>query len=143
MRLSRLHARIRVAGLFVLAGVGSALLAAAPGANAAPGGTATTPAYSLANVGSFGGEPSITANRRGELYDTTPSGGTLLYKSTDRGTTWTKATTADPSSGDDCIATDQSGALYLCNLAGSQSAGPLQTDVWKSVNDASSWMYGN
>jgi hypothetical protein len=123
--------------LLVLAGVGGALLGGAASASA------NSPAYTLANVGPFGGEPSITANRHGELYDTTPSGGTLLYRSTDRGTTWTKAATADPSSGDDCIATDQSGALYLCNLAGSQSAGPLQTDVWKSVNDGNSWTYGN
>jgi hypothetical protein len=101
------------------------------------------PGYSLANVGAFGGEPSITANSLGELYDTTPSGGTILYKSTDRGSTWTEATTADASSGDDCVFTDQSDALYLCNLAGSQSTGPLQADVWKSLDDGKSWMYGN
>jgi hypothetical protein len=41
------------------------------------------------------------------------------------------------------VATDQSGAIYLCNLAGSQATGPLQTDVWKSVDDAKSWIYGN
>jgi hypothetical protein len=69
-------------------------------------------------VGAFGGEPSIAANRLGELYNTTPSGGTILYKSTDRGNTWTQATTADASSGDDCVFTDQSDALYLCNPRG-------------------------
>jgi hypothetical protein len=75
------------------------------------------PSYKLANVGAYGGEPTITANSKGELYDTTPSGGTILYKSTNHGSTWTQATTADPPSGDDCVFTDQSNALYECNLA--------------------------
>jgi len=101
------------------------------------------PAYSLANVGAYGGEPSIGVNTKGELYDTTPSGGTILYKSTTRGSSWTQATTADPSSGDDCVFTDQSNALYECNLAGSQSAGPLQADVWKSLDDGKTWIYGD
>ncbi len=39
--------------------------------------------------------------------------------------------------------TDQSNELYLCNLAGSQSSAPLQADVWKSLNDGQSWIYGN
>src|SRR5207248_5314706 len=95
------------------------------------------------NVGAFGGEPSIASNRHGELYDTTPSGGTILYNSTDKGSTWTKTTTADPNSGDDCVTTDQSGAIYESNLAGSPSTGPLQADVWKSVDDGHSWQYGN
>lgn len=106
-------------------------------------GLSPTPGYSLANVGAYGGEPSITSNTKGELYDTTPSGGTILYKSTDKGATWASATTADPSSGDDCVFTDQANSLYLCNLAGSQSTAPLQADVWKSTNDGSSWTYGN
>jgi len=107
------------------------------------GALASTPKYGLANVGAFGGEPTIASNLKGELYDTTPSGGTILYRSTNHGSTWTKATTADPSSGDDCITTDQSGALYECNLAGSQSTAPLQADVWKSVDDGKTWTYGN
>jgi hypothetical protein len=102
----------------------------------------TPPGYSLANVGAYGGEPTIASNNKGELYDTTPSGGTILYKSTDHGATWTQTTTADPSSGDDCVATDQADAVYECNLAGSQSVGPLQADVWKSTNDGASWTYG-
>jgi hypothetical protein len=128
---------LTVAGVFAFAAANAAL-----GVSAAAAATSPAPAYGLANVGPFGGEPSITSNGHGELYDTTPSGGTLLYKSTDHGVTWSRATTADPSSGDDCVATDQSGAIYLCNLAGSQSTGPLQTDVWKSVNDGKSWIYG-
>src|SRR2546421_10800634 len=101
------------------------------------------PSYSLTNVGAFGGEPTIAASGKGELYDTTPSGGTILYKSTDQGATWTQATTADPSSGDDCVFTDQSNSLYECNLAGSESTAPLQADVWKSLDDGQSWLYGN
>jgi len=102
-----------------------------------------TPGYGLVDVGAYGGEPTIAASTTGELYDTTPSGGTLLYKSTDQGATWTQATTADPSSGDDCVFTDQSNAVYECNLAGSESTAPLQADIWKSTDDGQSWMYGN
>ena len=133
--------RRQVSGLraaLACAAVGGALLAAASAASASP-----RPAYSLATVGAFGGEPSIAANSHGELYDTTPSGGTIMYRSTNGGTSWTQTATADPSSGDDCVFTDQSNALYLCNLAGSQSSAPLQADVWKSLNDGSSWIYGN
>jgi hypothetical protein len=119
------------------------LVIATVGTSAAAAKPSKPPAYNLANVGAFGGEPSITANGNGELYDTTPSGGTVLYKSTDQGSTWTQATTADAASGDDCVFTDQSNALYECNLAGSQSTGPLQADVWKSLDDGASWMYGN
>ena len=99
--------------------------------------------YSLATVGAYGGEPSITSSPTGILYDTTPSGGTILYRSTDHGARWTQATTADHSSGDDCVSTDQSGALYLCNLAGSRSQAPLQADVWKSLDGGHSWLYGD
>ena len=126
------------AGLLAFASVYAALGVAVASAKAAK-----APTYSLANVGAYGGEPSIAANSKGELYDTTPSGGTVLYKSTTHGASWTQATTADAASGDDCVFTDQSDALYLCNLAGSQSTGPLQADVWKSLNDGSSWIYGN
>src|SRR5437764_6425710 len=107
----------------------------------APLAAASAPTYRLANVGPYGGEPTITANKHGELYDTTPSGGTLLYKSTDHGATWTKTTTADTSSGDDCVFTDQADSVYECNLAGSQSKGPLQADIWKSTNDGKTWKY--
>src|SRR5204863_1339651 len=64
----------------------------------------SSPGYSLANVGPYGGEPSIVSDSVGQLYDTTPSGGTLTYTSTDRGKTWRPVTTADPNSGDDCLA---------------------------------------
>jgi len=102
----------------------------------------TAPRYRLATVGPYGGEPSIVSDSLGELYDTTPSGGTLFYRSADGGKTWSQATTADTASGDDCLATDQSNALYLCNLAGSQGVAPLQADVWKSVDQGTTWSHG-
>ena len=133
MKHTRVRALTAAAGLAAIAS-----LAVATGALGKP----AAPVYKLAGVGAFGGEPTIAANSKGELYDTTPSGGTLLYKSTTHGSTWTPATTADPSSGDDCVFTDQSNAVYECNLAGSQSTGPLQADVWKSIDDGKTWMYG-
>jgi hypothetical protein len=120
-----------------------AVSGAAPAARSPKPPAAKAPVYSLANVGAFGGEPTIAANTKGELYDTTPSGGTILYKSTNQGATWTQTTTADPASGDDCVFTDQTNAVYECNLAGSESTAPLQADVWKSTDDGQSWMYGN
>jgi hypothetical protein len=138
MRLVCLRALRVVPALLVFAAVYGVIAVASGEAR-----TTKAPVYSLATVGAYGGEPSIAASSTGELYDTTPSGGTILYKSTTHGSTWTQATTADPTSGDDCVATDQSNALYLCNLAGSQSTGPLQADVWKSLDDGTTWQYGN
>ena len=97
----------------------------------------------MVTVGPYGGEPSLVSDRNGHLYDTTPQGGTLTYRSTDRGLDWTKVTTADTASGDDCLATDQSSAVYLCNLAGSEGNAPLQADVWKTVNGGQSWTHGD
>jgi hypothetical protein len=142
--LARMLRRPHVAVASV-AFVSIAVLAVSSAAPAAgpPSRPGKTPAYTLANVGAYGGEPTIATNSAGELYDTTPSGGTILYKSLDQGATWTQATTADPSSGDDCVFTDQSNAVYECNLAGSESTAPLQADMWKSTDDGQSWMYGN
>src|SRR5881398_2374144 len=123
-------------------GFGLGLVAAASLGVQTGGLAASSPGYSLANVGTYGGEPSIVSDSVGQLYDTTPSGGTLTYTSTDRGKTWRPVTTADPNSGDDCLATDQSNAVYLCNLAGSEGVAPLQADVWKSVNGGASWTHG-
>ena len=103
---------------------------------------ATSPTYSIADVGAYGGEPSILSDRLGRLYDTTPSNGTITYTSTDHGASWQKVTTADPNSGDDCLATDQANAVYLCNLAGSEGVAPLQADVWKSVDHGTTWSHG-
>jgi hypothetical protein len=99
--------------------------------------------YSVANVGVYGGEPSVISDHLGQLYDSTPSGGTVTYTSTDRGSSWKQVRTADPVSGDDCLATDQANAVYLCNLAGSQGAAPLQADVWKSTDHGTTWSHGS
>jgi hypothetical protein len=117
-------------------------LAATASVGAVTARSPITPAYQVVNVGAYGGEPSIVSDTSGRLYDTTPSGGTITYRSTDRGATWQQTTTADPNSGDDCLATDQSNAVYLCNLAGSEGVAPLQADVWKSVNGGASWTHG-
>ena len=130
----------------MLAGAGiGCILAAGLGTSFGPGIAAlgaSPPAYSLANVGAYGGEPSIVSDRLGRLYDTTPSGGTLTYTSTDRGSTWKAVNTADKKSGDDCLATDQANSVYLCNLAGSEGVAPFQADVWKSVDQGTSWAHG-
>ena len=100
--------------LFLLAGsawVASGLVAGA----AAPAGAGPGPAYSVATVGAFGGEPSITSDSKGVLYETTPSGlpsGPMagdppIYRSADKGASWTMIQPADTTSGDDCLATDQ------------------------------------
>src|SRR5205823_5239968 len=123
-------------------GFGLGLVAAASLGVQTGGLAASSPGYSLANVGPYGGEPSIVSDSAGQLFDTTPSGGTLTYTSTDRGKTWRPVTTADPNSGDDCLATDQSNAVYLCNLAGSEGVAPLQADVWKSVDQGTTWTHG-
>src|SRR5258705_3481597 len=102
----------------------------------------SAPGYQVVDVGAYGGEPSIVSDTNGNLYDTTPSSGTITYRSNDRGRDWRQGTTADPNSGDDCLATDQSNAVYLCNLAGSEGVAPLQADVWKSVNGGASWTHG-
>src|SRR5256886_4829675 len=103
---------------------------------------AQPPGYTVADVCACGGEPSLVADNLGQLYISTPSGGTITYTSTNRGATWTQVTTADPNSGDDCLATDQANSVYLCNLASSPGVAPLQADVWKSVNHGTTWTYG-
>ena len=127
----------------ILAAVAAAALFEAALVGSAPTAFASGPGYHVVTVGPYGGEPSLVSDRNGHLYDTTPQGGTLTYRSTDRGLDWTKVTTADTASGDDCLATDQSSAVYLCNLAGSEGNAPLQADVWKTVNGGQSWTHGD
>lgn len=142
--------------LFVLVGlalVASGLVARA----AAPAAASAAPAYSLADVGAYGGEPSIASDSKGVLYETTPSGlpsGPLagdppIYRSTSKGASWTLIQPADTTSGDDCLATDQGRSLYWCNLAsGTASQLLLQADVWKSTvatscTTACNWQHGS
>jgi len=126
------------------AGIGSIIAAAVGMTTSGPLAVLAgpAPAYSIANVGDYGGEPSVVSDRLGRLYDATPSGGMIAYTSTDHGTSWNKVTTADPNSGDNCLATDQANAVYQCNLAGSQGVAPLQADVWKSVDHGTTWSHG-
>src|SRR2546427_8649430 len=96
--------KVKISRRALPAGVGlvSLVVAAiglAPGALAAP-----SPGYRIADVGAYGGEPSIAADTLGQLYVTTPQGGTITYTSSDLGSNWRQVTTADPSSGDDCLA---------------------------------------
>jgi hypothetical protein len=136
MGVPRTRAFVSVASLASLVAAGFAL---GPPLSALG---ASAPTYSLANVGPYGGEPSIASDNAGQLYDTTPSGGLLTYTSTDHGVTWRQVTTADPNSGDSCVATDQSNAVYVCNLAGSVGVAPLQADVFKSVDHGTTWSHG-
>ncbi len=131
MRISARKLLVSLSVLGVLAGITAGVAAA------------SAPKFNLVTLPLYGGEPSIWASDQGVLYDTTPSGGTILFRSTNGGKSWVQAKTADPSSGDDCVATDQSGAVYECNLAGSQSVHPLEADVWKSLDGGQTWMYGN
>jgi len=126
--------------LLAAAGIGS-LVAAAVGLSPAAL-AAASPGYKVVNVGAYGGEPSIVSDSLGQLYVTTPEGGTVTYTSTNGGSTWRQVTTADPNSGDDCLATDQANSVYLCNLAGSEGVAPLQADVWKSIDHGASWTHG-
>jgi hypothetical protein len=104
--------------------------------------TSSTIGYSLATLPVYGGEPSITSDHTGRLYDTTPSGGTVTFTSTNSGKSWTQVTTANPQSGDDCIDTDQSNAVYLCNLILAQNGEALQADVYKSTDAGKTWTHG-
>lgn len=152
-RKPRRPALAAVVAALVLAGA-----LAAGSAHARAGGSANTAlAYSLATVGAFGGEPSITSDGNGVLYDTSPSGlpsgsafpgSPPIYRSTNAGASWTLIQPADNNSGDDCIDTDQANALYWCNLAsGTASTLPLQADVWKSTSGSTcttscNWVHG-
>src|SRR5260370_34886710 len=102
---------LRRSGL-ALAGVASIVAASVGMSTSAPVAVlaAAAPAYTIANVGDYGGEPSIVSDRLGRLYDTTPSGGTITDTSTDHGTSRQKGATADPVRGDDCLPTERANA---------------------------------
>jgi hypothetical protein len=132
---------IRRRGVIAVAGL-AALPAALIGATEHAGAGTSAPAFSLANVGAYGGEPSMVSDGKGVLYIATPSGGTITYRSTDKGQSWQQVTTADQNSGDDCLGVDQSNAVYLCNLAGSPGVLPLQADDWKTTDQGATWTHG-
>src|SRR5438132_1964980 len=108
-------------GLLAVVGTG----AVAVGALSSPmSAGANSLGYTIHQIETInGGEPSITAagvsptlSSPGELYEASLSAA-AAYRSTNQGVSWTRgATDAFGSTGDDCLATDQVGALYLCNL---------------------------
>ena len=53
--------------------------------------TPSSPAYQVADVGAYGGEPSIVSDTKGVLYDTTPSGGTTRVSGYMRKGAWADA----------------------------------------------------
>ena len=86
-------------------------------------------------VGPFGGEPSLTTDSSGVLYDSSPSGPETFRGITDHSTgktTWTPIQSPDTASGDTCVNTDAQNSLYWCNLNGTDAA-PVQADVYKST----------
>lgn len=95
-------------------------------------GRAASLTFDTTTVGPFGGEPYISSDPTGILYDTSPSG-PETFKSLDKGETWTAIESGDTTSGDDCINEDQSGAAYWCNLDGTPGVAPLQAAVYKST----------
>jgi len=136
--------RVRTRGGLVLlaaAGIAAAAPFTARGAAGATGGLT----YALTTVGAYGGEPSIVSDSNGVLYEDTPSGGMVIYRSTDHGLSWQKRTTADTNSGDDCLGVDQSNAIYQCNLQiiTSQGVAPLQADEWKTTDGGGTWTHGD
>lgn len=125
-------------------GVVLASLAAASVSLAVVASASDAPAFSVNRVSAYGGEPSLTAAPDGTLYEAS-----LLapqsFRSTDGGVTWTAGTVATKAgTGDDCLATDQSNAVYLCNLT---ILGPdkavLQGDVYKSTDQGTHWRHGS
>ena len=142
MRVFHRRAALALAGA---AALGAAALSV-PGVAHAQG----TVSFAQDIVGPFGGEPSLTSDTNGVLYDSSPSGPETFRGVTDHSTgrtTWTAIQSPDTVSGDTCINTDSQDSLYWCNLNGSDAA-PLQADVWKSTTATSctsscDWQYGN
>ena len=120
----------------VLTLVATAALASVTMTPVATAHAAAAPAYSVVNVGKqYGGEPYILSDPSGNLFDSSPSLGATFLLSTDHGSTWTGPVGPDPASGDTGLGSDQSGAIYLTNLAGSvDGPAPLQAGVFKTTD---------
>src|SRR3954454_14353069 len=82
--------RLNMRPAFTVIAASSALVAAIASASPA---AASNPNYQVVNVGKYGGEPSIVSDHYGRLYDSTPSGGTRTFLSTNAGSSWSKVTT--------------------------------------------------
>src|SRR3954447_18894134 len=75
----------RAALVTAVVGIGTLAVSLSPGATASGH---FVQKWSIANAGPCGGEPSLASDPKGVLYDMTPSGGMLTYRSTDHGRTW-------------------------------------------------------
>jgi len=122
-----------------VAGLAGSSLTLAVGANAGE-----SPAFSINRVSDYGGEPSLIGSPDGTLYEASLES-PRAYRSADGGVTWTKGALAtDAGTGDDCLASDQSNAIYMCNLT---ILGPdnaiLQGDVYKSTDNGAHWRHGS
>src|ERR1700737_269137 len=95
---ARARRTTRFLGNGALTAAGCAALVAGMVASVIDAGAVTPPFFTLNIVGPYGGEPSITSDSNGVLYDSTPSGvdnpdpnvqhqpGT--FRSIDQGATW-------------------------------------------------------
>lgn len=97
----------------------------------------------LSKLMSGGGEPSETIGRDGTIWVANIGSGDRVFKSTDNGATWKGPMLPSASSGDNGIATDESGAVYDPNLNGI-GAPPdgLQAVVHKSTDGGKTWIAG-
>src|SRR5256885_12078394 len=77
-------------------GFGLGLVAAAS-LGVQTGWAASSPGYSLANVGPYGGGPSSLSDSGRQPFYQTPSGGMVTYNPPRRGKTRRAATTPDPT----------------------------------------------
>src|SRR5258706_16347437 len=83
----------------------------------------SSPTYQLANVGAYGGGPSIVSHTSGRLYDAGPNGGTVTHPSTHRGKTRQPGTPPRPNSGADSPAPHPANAGYPCHPARGDGGG--------------------
>jgi len=105
---------------------------------------AATLSFTINPVGAYGGEPSITSDAGGTLYEASLLAA-AAFRSTNGGVSWTRGTTnAFGSTGDDCLSTDQGLSVYLCNLTitGVGATSVLQADAYKSVDQGNHWTHG-
>ena len=117
--------------------IGAALAYAAPAA-AEPAGHTWTPPVVIPGTAGLG-EPSDWVGPDGTIYMTAPSGlggGDLVFKSKDRGATWTQTATPDEpvGGGDSDIVVDSNKTVYQSGLS------LACINIAASTNEGQSWM---